>query len=234
MDTNELSEIFSKCIYKVGDITYTWRFGEDVIYSERKVKGEIKNRQKLKITSDKFDIPENYFKLSSRLNDLEDKFYCYLYNPKAIISHINDSKFDILNTEDELERRGYVNTERLSLFDHVKRIFIKKENTNLPELKYFGDNMFSLFPRNNISRTVYEYTPRLFMKLPERYKNGYDIYTGYIHSDNFHKDEINGMMYSNRSGYYPSIDDQLIQDFIYPTAISTNDLEKEYNNVYGG
>lgn len=232
LETDELSEIFSKCIYKVGDITYTWRFGEDVIYSERKVKSEIKSRKELKITSDKFDIPENYFDLSKKLTELEDKFHCYLYNPKAIIEHINDRKFDIHNTKDELERRGYVNIERLSLFDHMKRLFIKKEDIDLPELKYFGDNMFSIFPMNNIRNTTYEYTPRLFMKLPERYKNGYNVYTAYVHSDNFHKDEINGMVYSNRSGYYPSIDDQLIQDFIYPKGISTNDLEQEYNNVY--
>lgn len=233
LDTNELSEIFSKCIYKVGDITYTWRFGEDIIYSERKVKGEIKNRKELKITSDKFDIPENYFELSSRLNDLEDKFYCYLYNPKAIISHISDRKIDILNTKEEIERRVGINKEKLTFLDRMKKFFTDKENDTLPELKYFGDNMFSLCPTSIKSRSVeYEYTPRLFMKLPERYENGYNIYTGYIHSDNFHKDEINGLVYSNRSGYYPSVDDQLIQDSIFSTEISTNALDEEYIEVY--
>lgn len=234
LDTDSLSEIFSKCVYKVGDITYTWRFGEDVIYRERKVKGNIESRSELKITSDKFNIPEDYFKLSNKLNDLEDKFYCYLYNPKAIISHIADDEFDILNNKDERKKRGYINIEKHSFFNNIKRIFSNKVNDSLPELKYFGDSMFSLFPLSNLTRTIYEYTPRLYIKLPEKYRNGYNIYTGYIHSDNFHKDEINGMIYSNRCGYYPSIDDQLIQDSLFVLAFSTNNLEKEYDDVYKG
>lgn len=233
LDTNELSEIFSKCIYKVGDITYTWRFGEDIIYSERKVKDVVKNKKELKITSDKFDIPEDYFELSKKLTELENKFHCYLYNPKAIISHISDGKFDILNTKEEIDSRVGMNKEKLTFLDKIKNFFVRKDNDTLPELKYFGDNMFSLCPTSINGRSgEYTYTPRLFMKLPEKYKNGYNIYTGYIHSNNFHKDEINGMIYSNRSGYYPSIDDQLIQDSIFGTDVSTNHLEQEYIEFY--
>ena len=92
--------------------------------------------------------------------------------------------------------------------------------------------MFSLLPNMPFGSNGFEYTPRIFIKLPEKFKNGYNIYVGYVNSDIFHKEEINGLVYSNRSGYYPSVDDVLIQDQILGEHVNTRNLDEKYNSEY--
>lgn len=234
LDTNELVGLFSKHNYKIGDITYTWRFGEDIIYSERNNRGIIK-RNELKLTSENFNIPENYFELKNNIKRLKDNFDCYIFNPKAIVTGITDEKLEVHDIEYESELRNVPIESKESIFSNIKRFFTKNivnDNDNKPELKYFGDNMFSLLPSISTGSNKFEYTPRIFMKLPEKFKNGYNIYVGYVNSDNFHKEEINGLVYSNRSGYYPSVDDVLIQDQILGESIRTRDLDDKYKSEY--
>lgn len=234
LDTKELVELFSNHNYKIGDIIYTWRFGEDIIYSERNDRGTIK-RNELKITSENFDIPENYFDLKNNIERLKDKFDCRIFNPKAIISNIVDDWIEVYDIEKESELRKIPIESKEGLFSNIKRFFTKniaEDNDNKPEMKYFGDNMFSLLPYMSKGSNAFEYTPRIFMKLPEKFKNGYNIYIGYVDSDNFHKEEINGLVYSNRSGYYPSIDDVLVQDQILGEYVNTRNLDKKYKSEY--
>lgn len=230
LDTDELVELFSNHKYKIGDITYTWGFGEDIIYSERNDRGTIK-RNELRLTSENFDIPEDYFKLKDNIEKLKENFDCYIYNPKAIVKSITDNILDVYDIEEESNLRNVSKESKEGLFSSIRRFFAKTisdDDNSKPELKYFGDNMFSLLPLIPAGSNGFEYVPRIFMKLPEKFKNGYNIYTGYVNSDNFHKEEINGLVYSNRSGYYPSVDDVLIQDQILGEHISTRNLNDRY------
>ena len=234
LDTNELVGLFSNHNYKIGDITYTWIFGEDVIYSERYSQGNIK-RNELKLTSENFDIPEDYFKLKDSIEKLKENFDCYIYNPKAIVTSITDGILDVYDIEEESKLRNVTKESKEGLFSSIGNFFTKRfreEDCNKPELKYFGDNMFSLLPNMSYGSNGFEYTPRIFIKLPEKFKNGYNIYVGYVNSDIFHKEEINGLVYSNRSGYYPSVDDVLIQDQILGEHVNTRNLDEKYNSEY--
>ena len=234
LDTKELVELFSNHSYKIGDITYTWMFGEDVIYSERYSQGNVK-RNELKLTSENFDINKEYFLLKDNIEKLRDNFYCYIYNLKAIVASITDGILDVYDIEEESKLRNVTKESKEGLFSSIGNFFTKRfreEDCNKPELKYFGDNMFSLLPNMSYGSDGFEYTPRIFMKLPEKFKNGYNIYVGYVNSDNFHKEEINGLVYSNRSGYYPSVDDVLIQDQILGEHVNTRNLDEKYNSEY--
>lgn len=236
LGTKELVELFSNHNYKIGDITYKWKFGEDVIYSERNIRGGVK-RNELKITSDNFSIPEDYFKLKNNIKTLKENFDCYIYNPKAIIDSIVDEKIEVCDIEKLSELRNDSKECRDGIFSSIKNFFnksIDRETYIKPELKYFGDNMFSLLPLTQKGSNGFEYTPRIFMKLPEKFKNGYNIYVGYVNSSNLHKEEINGLAYSNRSGYYPSVDDVFIQDQILGECVNTKDLEEKYSRNYQG
>lgn len=236
LDTKDLVELFSNHTYKIGDITYTWRFGEDIIYSERNVQGNIK-RNELKITEENFGIPEDYFKLKDNIETLKENFDCYINNPKAIINSIVDENIEVYDIEEESELRNVYKESKDGLLSSIKRFFAKTivgDNDNKPELKYFGDNMFSLLPPKSSDKPECEYVPRIFIKLPEKFKNGYNIYTGYVNSKNSRKENVNGLVYSNRSGYYPSVDDVMITDSILGIGVDTTDLEKEYNAEYQG
>lgn len=207
-----------------------------MIYSERNDRGTIK-RNELRLTSENFDIPEDYFKLKDNIEKLKENFDCYIYNPKAIVKSITDSILNVYDIEEEIEiaLRNVSKESKGGLFSNIKHFFNKKvigEGANKPELKYFGDNMFSLLPLIPAGNNGFEYVPRIFMKLPEKFKNGYNIYTGYVNSDNFHKEEINGLVYSNRSGYYPSVDDVLIQDHLLGEHINTRNLNDRYEYDY--
>ena len=136
------------------------------------------------------------------------------------------------------EERKSRNTEiekKPSVFTRLKRFFHRHNNeSSMPELRYFGDNMFSMLYSGIKNDEEYEYTPRIFIKLPETLGNGFNIYAGYVNSDHPDKDDINGLAYSNRSGYYPSADDVIICDSILGVPIESKDLEEEYGKIYQG